>query len=175
MTTTKKTYYTLAVKTDGIWGPEFGDYELEVVAQELEDMYYCYDGLKKAHCEILRTTDDQPAIDAAVALLNEKCEINDDPAWKVGQFYWMADATYRGRPWDIGADICPSREQAEQNAEDWHDTLTPNEKERAETWVRKYQITALDDEGNIGTAETVADDFPRGPKWTIYRTRPRNY
>jgi hypothetical protein len=37
------TYYTLLIKEDGVWAPQFGDYVRSVVAQEKRDSYH---GLK---------------------------------------------------------------------------------------------------------------------------------
>lgn len=60
-----RSYYTLVVKYAGAqWGPEFGDYDREVVVDE--SMEYSDD----TPVRVIKSGDSQPAIDAAVALLN---------------------------------------------------------------------------------------------------------
>lgn len=64
-----KPYYTLAVLIDGRWSPEFGDYDRDVVDDEMRDTYLD-GGWKRNQCRIVRTADDQAAITAAIAKLN---------------------------------------------------------------------------------------------------------
>lgn len=59
-----KKYYTLVVRRDGKWSPQFGDYSKEVVSDE---EYDCYD---TEVSKIICTNDDQASIDAKVAELN---------------------------------------------------------------------------------------------------------
>lgn len=64
-----KSYYTLLMFVDGKWFIHFGDYEKEVVEDELADFK---DSAPKAKLKIIRTGDSQAAIDAKVAELNSK-------------------------------------------------------------------------------------------------------
>jgi hypothetical protein len=66
----RKRYFTLAVRDDGRWAPQFGDYDRSVVADELNDYVDSHDYRRK-DLRILTTTDAQAAIDAAVAALNK--------------------------------------------------------------------------------------------------------
>lgn len=62
--TKSKPYFTLVVKRAGIWSAQFGDYDREVVSDE---QYDCYD---TEVTKIIRTADNQAAIDAKIAELN---------------------------------------------------------------------------------------------------------
>ena len=72
-------YYTLVSKRETIvcgvfglsqYGIEFGDYDLETVKQELNDMVYCGD-VKRKNCKIIKTkTARQSEIDVELAKLN---------------------------------------------------------------------------------------------------------
>lgn len=66
----RRTYYTLAVREGGVFAPQFGDYDRETVAQELEDLLDGYDAPRRKDCRILKTTDRQSDIESAVAALN---------------------------------------------------------------------------------------------------------
>lgn len=59
-----KRYYTLAVKEDGVWYAQFGDYDKETVKQEAEDSW---DGYKT---RIVSSEASQVAIQAAIDALN---------------------------------------------------------------------------------------------------------
>jgi hypothetical protein len=63
-------YYTLAVRYDGRWSCEFGDYARDVVEQELQDVRD-NSGIRKADLKIITTGSSQAAIDAAITALNE--------------------------------------------------------------------------------------------------------
>jgi hypothetical protein len=63
----KRKYFTLAIKEDGVWAPQFGDYDRECVEQERVDTYAEH---KKANWRILATSGHQRDINAAVAALN---------------------------------------------------------------------------------------------------------
>lgn len=67
--TKARTYYIIATNEDGAgWGCQFGDYDRDCVEQEIEDSY---GDIPKRYVKLLRiATDDQPAIDAAIAKLN---------------------------------------------------------------------------------------------------------
>jgi hypothetical protein len=58
-------YYTLAVRANGKWGPEFGDFDKETVKDEMEDC-------ENEWCEmkIIKSGVDQAAIDAEIKKLN---------------------------------------------------------------------------------------------------------
>lgn len=61
-------YYTLATRTDGRWGPEFGDYSRSVVVQEKADSYA--DQFKGKDMKIIVSGDTQLEINQAIATLN---------------------------------------------------------------------------------------------------------
>lgn len=61
-----KAYFTLLAKREGKWVPVFGDYYKSVVSDE---EYDCYD---TEVTRIIRTDDNQVAIDARIAELNTK-------------------------------------------------------------------------------------------------------
>lgn len=68
-----RTYYTLAVlpKADGQqWSPQFGDYDREVVAQELIDTKK--DWPRGSKLLIIKTNDDQKSINEAIDNLNAR-------------------------------------------------------------------------------------------------------
>jgi hypothetical protein len=62
------TYYTLAVREDGVWGPQFGDYDRETVVDEKID--YQDHGYSVRDLKIIRTGDTQADIDARIAAMN---------------------------------------------------------------------------------------------------------
>lgn len=62
-------YYTLAVRIDGRWSPEFGDYDRECVQVELAG-YLDSGAWKRKDLKIVTTDDNQAAIDAAIRKLN---------------------------------------------------------------------------------------------------------
>jgi hypothetical protein len=66
-----RTYYTLAVQWEkgDRYSPEFGDYDLEVVNDEREDIAYSYD-LKSKQIKVIKTDGSQSSIDQAIAKLN---------------------------------------------------------------------------------------------------------
>ena len=63
----KHRYYSLLIHSNGAWGVEFGDYDREEVEAE-RDSYL--DGNTGERTRIIRTSDQQADIDAAVAELN---------------------------------------------------------------------------------------------------------
>lgn len=63
-----KRYYTLAVRDDGRWTPELGDYDRETVEYELDD--YKYNGYKARDLKIITTGDKQADINAGISKLN---------------------------------------------------------------------------------------------------------
>jgi hypothetical protein len=62
------TYYTLAVREDGVWGAQFGDYDRDVVVDEKLD--YRDRGYSVRDLKIVRTGDAQTDIDARIAAMN---------------------------------------------------------------------------------------------------------
>jgi hypothetical protein len=62
------TYYTLAVREDGVWGAQFGDYDRETVVDEKID--YHDHGYSARDLKIIRTGDNQVDIDARIAAMN---------------------------------------------------------------------------------------------------------
>lgn len=62
-------YYMLVTRESVAdqWAPQFGDYDRECVAQEVQDSYLTYG---RANRRIICTADGQAAINAAVAKLN---------------------------------------------------------------------------------------------------------
>ena len=67
-------YYTLCVyePQHDKWFIHFGDYELDVVADEKQDLNYGWDGIPMKHMQIVKTSDQQSDIDAALDKLNGK-------------------------------------------------------------------------------------------------------
>lgn len=69
-----RTYYTLAIRSNGVWSPQFGDYDREVVEQEGRDMRESgdWEGLKAKDCKVISTNHTQADIHAAIIALNAK-------------------------------------------------------------------------------------------------------
>lgn len=66
-----KKYYTGLTRDDGVWSPQFGDYDRQVVEDEMEDSFIaCHAPYAKRDLKIIVTGDAQADIDAAVAKLN---------------------------------------------------------------------------------------------------------
>lgn len=61
-------YYILAVKTDGQWTMEFGDYARSVVVDEFDD--YLEHDYRRADLKIVRTSDTQSDVTNCLAKLN---------------------------------------------------------------------------------------------------------
>lgn len=66
-----KTYYSLAIQWErgDRYSPEFGDYDLECVNDERDDIAYSYD-LKPSQIKVIKTDGTQSAIDQAISKLN---------------------------------------------------------------------------------------------------------
>ena len=60
-------YFTLAIREEGRWSPQFGAYERAIVAQESRDAYA---HVRKLDRKIVKSDPDCDAIDAAIAALN---------------------------------------------------------------------------------------------------------
>jgi hypothetical protein len=69
-----KKYYTLFVyePDHDKWFNHFGDYDKETVADEMNDLNYGWDGILMKHMRIVKTSDQQTDIDAALDKLNGK-------------------------------------------------------------------------------------------------------
>ncbi|WP_313196217.1 hypothetical protein [Shinella zoogloeoides] len=64
-------YFTLAVREDGRWFPEFGAYDREDVVSEMDD--YHYHGTKRKDMKVLKLADARTkTMEAAIAALNGK-------------------------------------------------------------------------------------------------------
>lgn len=76
MTKPTKQYFSLIERddVDGRWSIQFGDYDREVVAQELIDVAYSQGRPRRAF-KIIKTADDQASIFAAVADLNRAAPV----------------------------------------------------------------------------------------------------
>lgn len=61
-------YYSLAVREDGKWAVQFGDYDRETVKAELGD--YLDHGTRRKDMRIITSGDTQAEITKAVAALN---------------------------------------------------------------------------------------------------------
>ena len=69
---TGETYYTLVVYDieHKQWFNEFGDYDKQCVAEEMDEYIYGYHDIKPKNIKILKTTDNQKDIDSAITKLN---------------------------------------------------------------------------------------------------------
>lgn len=65
-----KKYYTLCTLNKGLWYPQFGDYNKDVVKQEQADSY------SDCKCKIITTDGTQNAIDKRIAEMNIKPTLN---------------------------------------------------------------------------------------------------
>jgi hypothetical protein len=65
-------YYIAVAQEYGTWILEFGDYDRDVVKQEIADLKYAdkYDGVKRKYKLIKCSDADQVTIDAAIAFQN---------------------------------------------------------------------------------------------------------
>ena len=65
-----KPYYTLAIKEDGKWMPEFGAYSRETVKDECYEYWQC-GRYHPRHLKIIKSGESQQDIEAAIAKLNQ--------------------------------------------------------------------------------------------------------
>jgi len=63
-------YYTLIEKTDGLWSPQFGDFDREVVEDEKQD--YIDSGSRAKNLRIIQTSPEQEYIDRRIAMFNPR-------------------------------------------------------------------------------------------------------
>lgn len=64
-----KRYYTLAVREDGVWSPQFGDYSRATVHEEMADMLD--HDVRRKDLKVIETDDTQVSIMAAIERLNK--------------------------------------------------------------------------------------------------------
>ena len=76
---------------------------------------------------------------------------NHTKTYKVGQIYWAANALLFSRPSDMGehGSPCATEAEAEENIAYWQQWLTANEKKNAVTWVTRYRVIEVDEDGAI--------------------------
>lgn len=61
-------YFTLAIREEGVWAPQFGDYQRSTVKDEMGE--YSDHDVKSCDMKIVVSEDDQASIDAAIRELN---------------------------------------------------------------------------------------------------------
>ena len=61
-------YWTLLVKENGVWGPQFGSFEYQDLVAELQD--YRSHGVSNKSLKIIRTDETQEAIDSRIKAIN---------------------------------------------------------------------------------------------------------
>ena len=66
----QRKYYTLAERTDGVWSPQAGDYNLDDIKQERLDRHECWPFPKLGDLRIVTSGPTQREIDAAILALN---------------------------------------------------------------------------------------------------------
>lgn len=67
MTKKKRPYYTLLLREkNGLWYPEFGDYDRKVVFQEMQDTMNSGSFVRGTKCKIILTSDAQADVLAGV-------------------------------------------------------------------------------------------------------------
>jgi hypothetical protein len=81
---------------------------------------------------------------------------DDAAGWNVGDTYYIASGELHGRPWDLGelGEECRTEDEAKENAGQWLSDLTEQEKKHATVFTGRFRITAIDDDGSIGCAES---------------------
>jgi hypothetical protein len=66
-------YFMLFVREDGVWVPEFGDYERQIVVDEMEDYHHGYRNVKKKDMKVMRLASGKRlVVDAVQAALNSE-------------------------------------------------------------------------------------------------------
>lgn len=69
MNANAKRYFSLLVRENGKWAPQFGDYSKSVVKSELRE--WRDNGAKAGDLKIVEHDDSKAALDAAIARLNQ--------------------------------------------------------------------------------------------------------
>lgn len=74
--------------------------------------------------------------------------------YKVGDFYYQASAILNGINWDMDATPQPTEELAQAEADDWMAWLSHRERPYARTYVNRYRVVEIDEDGGIACAVT---------------------
>lgn len=74
--------------------------------------------------------------------------------WQVGEVYYQAGGILWGREWDIAAEPRETAEEAQADAEKWVSWLTDREKAIAQTYVTRFVVDAIDENGAIAIAHS---------------------
>jgi hypothetical protein len=102
-------YFTLLVNDNGLWAPQFGDYDRQVVEDEMRDEYLDK-GYRAKRLKIIATADDQASIDARVKEINAKLAEPKAPkvdyAAILKAAHEAADAAQEGMVEDLNAFDC---------------------------------------------------------------------
>ena len=79
--------------------------------------------------------------------------------WKIGDTYYQADGAYHGQAWDLGEFGFETEDEndAIENAKEWLAGLSERERQGSFAWVRKHQVTAVTESGEIATANSVGE------------------
>lgn len=75
--------------------------------------------------------------------------------WQVGDTAWLAGGILKGLEWDIESEYRETEAEAQHDAAAWLSWLSENERKYAETYVRKYQVLEVQEDGSIGSAMTI--------------------
>lgn len=62
-------YYTLAIREEGVWAPQHGDYSRSAVRDEMDE--HSDRGVKSCDMRIVHSGETQEEIDAAILRLNQ--------------------------------------------------------------------------------------------------------
>ncbi len=81
--------------------------------------------------------------------------------WRVGDTYYEGAGLLHGREVDDSStDPHATREAAQTAIEDeWLTFLSPREQEAAETYVRRWRVAAVSEDGEIDAAGTIPDEL----------------
>lgn len=74
--------------------------------------------------------------------------------WKVGEVYYQASGILWGREWDIGAQPRETFEEAQADADEWASWLSDREQASARTYVTRFVIDAINEDGSIASAHS---------------------
>lgn len=71
--------------------------------------------------------------------------------WQIGDIYYQGHGLMLGRDVDDSAtDLCETEAEAQQAIDsEWLSWLSSREREGAETYVRKYEVISVDDDGTV--------------------------
>lgn len=82
-------------------------------------------------------------------------ETTNQKTWQVGETYYQAGGILWGREWDIAAEPRETFEEAQADADEWMGWLTDREKASAQTYVTRFVVTSIDENGSIASATSV--------------------